>query len=165
MERESKAGTNAKRSKAWNWVLWWMIDEGELEEQVAEYSDLPIYVAARGLSLLLLLFSATMTVAAIYFLQLEPIGLVDAALMSVLGLLIYFGHRWAMILVMLLWTLEKAMMIIEPVLSGTVGSTMSNPVTQIFWWAIYMHAFYLAFRVEQERRKRLTSPEVEKVFE
>ena len=61
MERESKI--RAKRSRALNWVLWWMIDESELEEQVSEYSDLPIYVAARGLSLLLLLFSAAMTVA------------------------------------------------------------------------------------------------------
>jgi hypothetical protein len=131
-----------------------MIDEGELEEQVSEYSDLPIYVAARGLSLLLLLFSAATTVAVIYFGQLEPIGLVDAAVMSALGLFIYFGHRWAMILIMVLWTLEKAVMIIEPLAAGTVGSPMSNPVTQIFWWAVYMHAFYLAFRVEQERRRR-----------
>jgi hypothetical protein len=126
-----------------------MIDQGELEEQVSEYNDLPVYVAARGLSLLLLLFSAAMTVAVIYIGQLEPIGLVDAALMSVLGLFIYFGHRWAIILTMLFWTLEKAVMVIEPVLSGTVASPMSNPVTHMFWWAVYMHAFYLAFRVEQ----------------
>jgi len=163
VERESKI--RAKRSRALNWVLWWMIDEGELEEQVSEYSDLPIYVAARGLSLLLLLFSAAMTVAVIAFGIVEPIGLVDAALMSVLGLFIYFGHRWAMILIMVLWTLEKAVMIIVPLQAGTVGSPMSNPVTQIFWWAVYMHAFYLAFRVEQERRKRPIPREVEKVFE
>jgi len=141
-----------------------MIDESELEDQVAEYDDLPIYAAARGLSLLLLLFSATMTVAVIAFGALEPIGLVDAAIMSALGLFIYFGHRWAMILAMVFWTLEKAVMVIASVEAGAV-SPVSNPATEYFWWAVYMHAFYLAFRVEQQRRKRPRPPDVAKVFE
>jgi hypothetical protein len=159
MERDQRP---QRRNKALKWLLWWMIDEDELDEQVAEYRDLPIYVAARGLSLLLLLFSAAMTAAVIFFGLLEPIGYVDAALMTVLGLFIYFGHRWAMILTMVVWTIEKGMLIVEP-LQG--GGTPMNLVVQMFWWAIYMHAFYLAFRVEQERRKRRLSPEIEKVFD
>src|SRR5689334_8925989 len=113
-----------------------MIDESELEDQVDEYDDLPIYAAARGLSLLLLLFSAATNAAVIAFGALEPIGLVDAAMMSALGLFIYLGHRWAMILAMVFWTLEKAVMVIASVEAGAV-SPVSNPATQYFWWAVH----------------------------
>jgi hypothetical protein len=55
-----------------------------------------------------------------------------------------------MIAAMVLWTADKAFSLID-VLHGP-GSPAVRAVIQVVWWCVYMHAFYFAFRVEQERR-------------
>jgi hypothetical protein len=67
----------------------------------------------------------------------------EVAIWSTVGILMYFGLRWAFILGMILWTFEKASML----LAG--GS--AAPIVQIIWWAIYLNAFFLAFKVESRR--------------
>lgn len=80
---------------------------------------------------------------------------VDAGLMAVLTVFIDFGHRWATITAMVLWIADKALSFID-VLSGP-GGVAVRAVIQVFWWCIYMHAFYFAFRIEQGRRKLPTA--------
>ena len=141
-----------------NWFLWWRISDKDLRRQVAEYRSLPIYLSMRGLSFLLLLLSSAITVALTELLTHQRLGYIDVGLFLFLGLFVYLGHRWAMIGAMALWTLEKALQgISSPIFA----------VTALVWWALYMHAFYFAFRVEQERRRapRPASPAVADVFD
>ncbi len=142
-----------KPKTKWQWVLWWRVDEDDLDDQVIRYDTLGWFEAARKLSVVCLLFSIAVTIVFALFGAITADSYVDIALMVVLAAFIYRGHRWAMIAAMVLWTVEK-------ILIGTTGiGTLKPPnggalVVSLFWWAAYMHAFYLAFRVEQERRKR-----------
>jgi len=75
-----------------------------------------------------------------------------------LGAFIYFGHRWAMILGMILWTGEKALQLVSMFQTGH----FANPIGILIFWGVFMHAMYLAFRVEQSRRQggRVLNPAV-----
>ncbi|MBL6853765.1 MAG: hypothetical protein ISS15_17940 [Alphaproteobacteria bacterium] len=143
-----------KRNASYDWLLWWRVDQDELDRQVYEYKTLRLWQSMRGISFLCLLLSATITVlfAAFNFAGVDAYAFVDAGLMLGCGLFIHFGHRWAMIAAMLLWTLEKVM--------GVVSTGGAGIIVQLIWWAAYMHAFFFAFRVEQTRR-RVPPPDIE----
>jgi hypothetical protein len=79
---------------------------------------------------------------------------VDVIIMAVLAVFIYWGHRWAMFVAMVLWTLEKALSAWVVIETGRGG----NVLLQVLWWCVYMHAFYLAVRVEQQRRTLAAVP-------
>jgi hypothetical protein len=57
------------------------------------------------------------------------------------------GKQWAFAAGLVLWTLEKAFAIVN-------SPSSSAPVAQIMWWAIYMHSFLLAYKVESARTER-----------
>lgn len=133
--------TPAKKGKnASHWFLWWQLDPDELHKQVEGYQSLKIHQSAKGQSLLLLIFSAAMNTALILFSILDSFVFLDVFLFLVLGFFIYQGHKWAMMGAMILWTLEKLLSLLEV-----------NPIISLIWWAVYMHAFYLAFKVENLR--------------
>jgi len=136
-----------RKKSAWGWILWWQIDEAELNTQVEQYRTLKPWRSMRGVSALCLVFSMGVTVVLIgmHALGTDNLSFVDVGLMGVLGVFIYLGHRWAMLAAMLLWTAEKL-----AILASGPGP---SAVSQVVWWAIYMHAFYFAFRIEQRRRK------------
>jgi tetratricopeptide (TPR) repeat protein len=67
-----------------------------------------------------------------------------------LGYFIYRGHQWAMISAMLFWSGEK----FYQIYAGLQNSATYHYFWfGLIWWAIYMRAFYLAFKVEKARRK------------
>lgn len=140
------------KNKPWVWVLWWQIDPAELDRQVSQYDNLPIYRSMRGISVLCLTFSAAVTAASAYFrvANIDATAYFDAATMLLLAVFIFLGHRWAMIGAMVVWTAEKIIS-----LSDTVTLMQSSGgliVSQLIWWTLYLHAFYFAFRIEQRRR-------------
>jgi len=143
-----------KRTPAY-WLAWWLIDQAQLEKQVAQYDTLRFFSAIRGQAAFCLLLSVALTAVFVSFGITPASASLDAGLMAVLAAFIYFGHRWAMITVMVLWTADKALSFID-VLNGP-GSLAVRSAIQVIWWCIYMHAFYFAFRVEQERRNLATS--------
>ena len=140
-----------KKKTSLEWLLWWRVDQEELEMQVREYKTLKITKSAKGVSLLCLLFSSILTICFVQFLHIDSSAYLDVAIMLVLGIFIYRGHRWAMIAAMLFWTSEKLLQIIEPIKIN--GHVSGGGVGMLIWWAIYMHAFYLAFKVETKRKK------------
>ena len=71
--------------------------------------------------------------------------------MLVLGTFILFGHRWAIVTTMLVWTYEKGYMIFTNPSKTRVKAAL---IGQIIWWAFYMRTFYLALRIENERKRR-----------
>jgi hypothetical protein len=133
-----------RKAQRLNWLLWWRIDQNELAEQVAQYDHLPLHRSARGIAIFCLGFTCVVSAA---FATFGTFGLDESAywgiaLYGALALFIWRGHRWAMIVAMLFWTADKALL-----LAGMPKYALG----QIVWWALYMHAFYFAFRVEEGR--------------
>src|ERR1700712_867373 len=109
-----------KRSGRWDWLFWWQVDPDKLEEQVDGYKTLRPWQSMRGISALCLLASSALTLAFAFLSAsaFDPDILVDVGLMLGLAVFIYFGHRWAMIGAMLLWSLEKVIGVVE---TGGIG--------------------------------------------
>lgn len=141
---EINEGTDSiKKSTKGHWLMWWQINEDELENQVARYERLGMLESARGQASILLAFSATLTVLSISFWGTDSSAYIDALLFVILALFIYAGKKIAIILAMLLWTLEKIY-------------TPGTPVASFLWWAIYMGIFWKAYKVEQLRAEKFS---------
>jgi hypothetical protein len=132
----------------WNWILFWKIGPDELHKQVDQYENLKITQSYRGISTLLLLFSAALTslVAMLGILGFDSSAFVDVGAFIFLAFFVYKGARWAIILAMLFWTSERAFLLL-------VSNTSVAPLPQVLWWTFYMHWFWGALRVENARRK------------
>lgn len=150
MDEKTAPPRAPKKQKGNHWLLWWKIEPEELQKNIVEYDTLRIYQSARGISLLLLLLAVILNIIGICVGQQNAWALVDAIVAFGLGVFIYRGHRWAMLLAMVFWTLDKAFNIYRlanmPELHGSGYFVVAN----LIWWAVYMHAFYLAFIVEKE---------------
>lgn len=140
-----------KRIGIFDWLIWWKIDKDELQKQVDNYEILTVTKSARGVSFLLILLSNLIGVIFILSGSFDQGAWWDIALLFILGLFIYKGHRWAMIVVMIYWTIDRIIQV------STVFSSSSQNTSSIWWlllwWTIFMHAFYRAFRVERLRVK------------
>ena len=90
-----------------HWLLWWRIDQEELDKQIVEYASLKITQSAKGQSFFLLIFSALITTISIAFSNYSSASFIDVFILSLLGCFIYRGQQWAMIGAMIFWTLEK----------------------------------------------------------
>ena len=139
-------------------MLWWMIGADELDKQVKGYNRLRIWQSARGISLLLFIFSAALTGVFVELIAHNRFMYADSVLFLFLGIFIYRGHRWAMIAGMAFWTLEKVVQVVQTIQGGRTFN-----FSILFFWVIYMHAMFLAYRVEQERRR--SPPENLAVFD
>lgn len=139
------AAEGAKKRSGANWLLWWKTDPEELARQAVGYHSLALFKTARGVALGCILFAIAVTGILVFFGIVDWDALIDVVLWIVLAPFIWLGHRWAMIAAMIFWTLEKIL--------GIVTGPPASIVVQIAWWCFFMHAFYVAFRVEQERRK------------
>jgi hypothetical protein len=148
LRRDMKITSGTPKKRRWAWLLWWEIDQLELEKQVTQYDILSPVRSIRGQSVGCLIFSILITGSFVYFGVFDQSAYFDMSVMAVLAVFIYLGHRWALIAAMLLWTIEKLIGLTNGVTQG------SNLLMQVIWWCMYMHAFYFAFRVEQERKKR-----------
>jgi hypothetical protein len=135
-----EVNTNKSKSSYWNWLLWWRIDKETLTKQVNEYSQLKITQSYRGISSMLMLFSAGLSIIFILFNILTSSAYVDAGLFILLAFFMYRGHKWAFIAGMVLWTIEKFNQL-----------TTGFNITAIIWWALYIHYFYGAFKIEKLR--------------
>ena len=158
MEKSLRNQSMTERSKKvrYHWLLWWKIEPEELERQVRAYGALGILRSARGQSALLLILSGGVSIILFYVsAEPRPESFVDAMILLGLAVLgygimfgglaafIYRGHSWAMICAMMFWTLDKTYQIcVRP--RYAVGS--------VIWWTAFMQVFYMAYRVEKERR-------------
>lgn len=143
-----------KEESVWKFLLWWKIDPEELKNQIENYDTLKIHKSARGwclfVCLAILIFSTI-----IGFLSEPPVILpIGAVIYLVLGILMYKGQRWAMIISMILWTLEKGALIYMEIAKQNYQNIGFNIVQQVAFWCIFMHVFYFALRVENARRAK-----------
>lgn len=126
-------GGSLRRTPA-RWLLWWLIDQAQLERQVVQYDALGFFTSIRGQAVLCLLLSIALTAVFVSLGIMPPSASLDAVVMAVLAAFIYFGHRWAMIAAMVLWTADKAFSLID-VLNGP-GSPAVRAVIQVIWWCV-----------------------------
>jgi len=147
-----------KKSRAftWSFLLWWKTNPEELKFEVDEYKTLKITQSSRGVSFLYLIFAGVVSFGLNYFAKVDFFW-VDSFIDILLGYFIWRGHRWAMILAMLLWTYDKGDILYSGIMGNSYGQfniPAGNAFIQIFWWALFMQMFYKAFRVECLRRKK-----------
>ncbi len=150
------SAADAARARQGNWFLWWMVGDDEIATQLAKYK-MNFFGTIRGQCLLLFLASAVITALVTEFVTHDRLAYIDAAVFIAVGVLIAFGFRWAMILGMVVWTIEKAVQAFEVVTTGRAAGIIGI----LLFWTLFMHAMFLAFHVEQARRR---AP-VETVFE
>lgn len=128
------------------WLAWWKVEAWELEKEVKEYETASITQSARGVGFILAILSTTLTVVAIMVGALASASYIDAVLLFGFGYFSYRGKKWAMIGMMILWTIEKL-----------YGLGYTNIFVSYLWWSVYMHAFYKAYLVEKAREEK-TAP-------
>ncbi len=148
MENNLNEDKSAEKPNFLDWILWWRINPSELKRQVDGYLSLNVLESARGISLLCLIVSSVLTILIMIYKQ-EYVGFLDVIILLTLGFFMFKGHRWAMITAMIFWTFEKIYSFINP----PFGMHASPGLFGIIWWAVYMHAFWLAYQVEIERNK------------
>lgn len=132
----------SKKKSCWSWRT----DETELKNQVENYTTLKITKSYKGIAVLIISVLLGLSLLLSFFGTVaDPITILcGIALYSPVIFFVYRGHRWAIILLMILYTLDKGYLFYE--LRG-------NNVMPIFWWLIVMPYFWKALRVENERRK------------
>jgi hypothetical protein len=125
-------------------IFSWKITEEDLKNQINNYNTLKITESYRGISILitLSLLGLSLILGFFDFLSLEDILLSLIIYLPIL-LFVYKGHRWAILALMILWTIEKGIQLF------TVGN-----ITPLFWWAIIIPYFYKALKVENARKKQ-----------
>jgi hypothetical protein len=144
-----------KKEARFHWLMWWRVSPQELDKQIANYHTLRFYQSARGLSLLCLLLSTLISLALGYSNGNIYDAIPDEIAFVVLGVLIYFGFKWASFLTMIFWTVEKLYQIYIILSSGSNGGGV---VGIFFWWTAFMQVFYLAFMVERARKLKVNLP-------
>ncbi len=137
----------SKKEKTTSWS--WKITPEELKEQVENYKTLKITQSYRGVSVMivgaLLLFSLLLSFFGVYS---DVTSMIYGLVIYVpILFFVYRGHRWAIVLLMALWTFEKAYTLYLSVQSG--GGVWSS----IIWWLIVTPYIYKALVVENEYRK------------
>ncbi len=127
------------------WLAWWKVEAWEVQKEVKEYETATLTQSSRGVGLILSILSAALTVLAITAGGLNPASYIDAVLLFGFGYFSYRGKKWAMIGMMVLWTIEKL-----------YGLGYTNIFVSYLWWSVYMHAFYKAYLVEKAREGKTT---------
>lgn len=129
-------------------IFSWKVSEEDLKKQVENYNTLKLTESYRGIAALLVLGSMILTVLLAKFGVIDYSAVYSPIIYLPIAFFIYKGQKWAMITIMILWTLEKGYQLY---ISGG-----SSPIVTIIWWFLFMVYFYNAFKVELARRK-LTS--------
>jgi len=137
---------NSKKSGSWSWKL----DEANLKNQLDNYNTLGITQSYRGISVLIVAALLGISLILSFFgLFADPTTMFWEILIYLPILyFVYNGHRWAIILLMVLYSFERGAQVYEISQSGS--NSIALP---IIWWCIVMPYFWKALRIENERKK------------
>lgn len=120
----------------------------ELQEQVANYDTLGITKSVRGVASLFIFGSAALTAIAAIFGLIPFDGIYGLIIYLPLGYFVYKGKTWAMVAMLILWTVEKGIQL-TAIFAGGNGAGVS---ILFWWWALAIPLFH-AILVERARRK------------
>lgn len=130
-------------------IFSWKVTEEEFKTQVKNYDNLKITESYRGISALLVLGSMVLTVILAKFGVISYDNVYSAIIYVPLAYFIYKGHRWALVLVMLLWTFEKGWQVYDAV------NNSASVIVPIIWWSIFMNYFFNALKIEIAKKKQI----------
>lgn len=120
-----------------------------LRDQVDNYKTLKVTQSYRGVTVLifsgLLLLSLILGYLGVFALSDAVLGVL--IYIPVL-LFVYLGHRWAMVLLMIFWTIDKVYTLYLSLQNGE-GFLYGA----IIWWLVVTPYVYRALLVENERRR------------
>jgi len=143
-----------------NWLLWWRVSNEELQYQLQNYSTLKPWQSAKGIGALFLTLSMVINILFVLSGTASQLVLLDATLFGVLAYFIYYkSAKWAMIGAMILWTFEKFYALLFSIDPTIIKLSNNSNIIGLIWWLIYMHAFYLAYKVETVREQQTTTPQ------
>ncbi len=137
-----------QRRSAWRQLYNWTPTPDELRSQLEGYQTLGFFRSYRKLAAILLVFTTALSAFLIDDLGIIILG---AAVYLALAVFIYRGHRWAFIIAMVVWTMEKAAQLVEGLSQATTGA--GGSITVLVWWAFYMSVFWSGFTVERARQR------------
>lgn len=136
----------------------WNIEKDELDKQVNQYYRLKLHQSYRGISTLLLSFGLLFNVILQVVLNTSfQVLAIEVAFASLLIYFIYRGHRWAMGLFILSFTVNLLITSFERVLAGSFS--VSSTIILVGVWVIVVATVAKAIRVENHKRK-YNSPNV-----
>lgn len=128
----------------------WKVSPEELKEQLEGYHTLKVTQSYRGITVLLI--SALITLSLVLgFFEVTSLEDVIYSLIIYIPLLafVYNGHKWAIIALFILWTIEKIFTLIYSVEAG------SSPIGSIIWFLIVAPVIYKAYVVEKARGENI----------
>lgn len=139
------------RQSAYSWVML----PNELKNQVENYHTLSFTETARGAAIIFMLCLVALSMLLTFFtvIPFDSSTVVEWLIYCFSLYFVYKGHRWAILLVMFLWTGDKAYQLYQVSSSGQ-GSV---PLV-IFWWFIVMPYLYKALKVENARSRTAPVP-------
>lgn len=141
-----------QRRSSWRQLYNWRPTPEELRSQLEGYQTLGFFRSYRKLAAILLVFT---TAISAFLIGDFSIILLGAAVYLTLAVFIYRGHKWAFIVAMVVWTMEKAAQLVEGLSQATTG--VGGSITVLVWWAFYMSVFWGGFTVERARQ-RVSAP-------
>lgn len=123
----------------------------ELKRQVDKYYSLPITQSARGQVVLVFAGLYALSIILSFFSLIELSDVLWSLIIYIpILIFVYKGHRWSMITLMILWTIEK-MYTAYLTIENQGGSVMGS----IIWLIIGLSVIYRALKIENERRKQV----------
>jgi len=126
----------------------WRTNPEELTNQINNYEVLGITKSFKGIVVLIFCGISLISVALSFFgLLLLSDVIISLIIYLAVLIFVYKGHRWAMVVLMVIWTLDK---VYTMYLSVQLGF---SPVNSIIWWLIVTPYIYKAIKVENMRRK------------
>lgn len=141
----SEKTTSKNTTSAWSWK----IDAEDLKKQIDGYDTLKITETYRGIAVLVVGSLLTLSLVLGYFGILTSLEDVLFSLVLYIPALffVYKGHKWAIITLLILWTIEKVGTLIYSLQAGY------SPISSIIWFLIVAPIIYKAYVVERERTK------------
>lgn len=146
MEKDNKK----EQSTSWSWKM----SPEELKEQVEGYNTLKITQSYRGVSVLIVSALWLLGLVIAFFGEYSSVSDMFLSLFIYVPILffVYKGHRWAIVSLLVLYTIEK---IYTLYLSAEMGGFVLG---SIIWWLIITPYIYKALLVENARRKGVENP-------
>jgi len=147
----------------YSWFLWWKIAADTVDKQIQQYKILKIYQSYKGIAALLIVGWVVLTdVLALmnwvprnkFIVSLfiyERVEFFSILLYFLLAFLIYKGKKWAMIVAMILITIDRGFALFHSISLGVVDTIFW--VMIIFWWCVFMKYFYGAYNIERRLNK------------
>lgn len=131
-----------EKTSSWSWK----VSQTELSKQIQGYNTLKMTETYRGIAVLVVSALLLLSLVLGYFgiTSLEDV-LFSLVLYVPVLFFVYKGHKWAIITLFILWTIDKVATLIYSVDAG------GSPIGSVIWFLIVAPIIYKAYVVERER--------------